>query len=502
MGVNTGVKYIGKEAVYQDNILRTGLVWEQGETHSLPVTMAKEFLKHPSVFQEVPGFEYVSARSSGSGNALQRSGFADINSPTHQRITPLRCALFGDSTASAGTSFFDTENVTATWPASGATTVSYQFEKFPVALFYPAAQLIANCGITGETTTQMLARDSAAASATRKAITDVIDQQPHVIFLSGGSINNLMGITASQVDASVAATYAEHVQIINRLLQAGVPVIDRGIFGYSAAGATDPAATRAALVKLNGLFKSYATSVPGRVFFLDLVGTISDSNGNFLPGLSTDGIHLNGLGGLALGQAEAALLSRLFGASAKARFLGKNLTTNALLHASSAVTEGVVGTGYSIQATNATKQNAKVEVIDGVPFQTCEFTATSAGATGEIRMPWSFTTLSIAANDKIGFEFDYFLQSIAGAPVPAPTNFYARVDMQKTANGRFIVELTQASAQFIADQILHCAFGPLTFSEANTVLGNVTILVLRFTTDTVGGQWKLGVSNPRIVKVG
>ncbi len=67
MGVNTGVKYIGKEAVYQDNILRTGLVWEKGETHSLPVTMAKEFLKHPSVFSEVPGFEYVSASSSGAG---------------------------------------------------------------------------------------------------------------------------------------------------------------------------------------------------------------------------------------------------------------------------------------------------------------------------------------------------------------------------------------------------------------------------------------------------
>lgn len=71
MGVNTGVKYIGKEAVYQDNILRTGLVWEPGETHSLPVTMAKEFLKHPSVFQEVPGFEYVSARSSGPGLEIE-----------------------------------------------------------------------------------------------------------------------------------------------------------------------------------------------------------------------------------------------------------------------------------------------------------------------------------------------------------------------------------------------------------------------------------------------
>lgn len=59
VGTNTGVKYIGKDAVYEDNILRTGLTWNKGETHILPVVMAKEFLKHPGVFAEVPGASYL-----------------------------------------------------------------------------------------------------------------------------------------------------------------------------------------------------------------------------------------------------------------------------------------------------------------------------------------------------------------------------------------------------------------------------------------------------------
>lgn len=90
MGVNTGVKYIGKEAVYQDNILRTGLVWEKGETHSLPVTMAKEFLKHPSVFSEVPGFEYVSATSSGSGlgGGITLTGVTTETGLASVKVTP------------------------------------------------------------------------------------------------------------------------------------------------------------------------------------------------------------------------------------------------------------------------------------------------------------------------------------------------------------------------------------------------------------------------------
>lgn len=79
MGVNTGVKYIGKEAVYEDNILGTGLTWSKGETHILPVVMAKEFLKHSSMFLEVPGFSYVNAISSDLGLIVGARNLAGRN---------------------------------------------------------------------------------------------------------------------------------------------------------------------------------------------------------------------------------------------------------------------------------------------------------------------------------------------------------------------------------------------------------------------------------------
>lgn len=67
MATSTGVKYIGKNAVYEDNILRTGLTWSKGEVHILPSVMAKEFLKHPAMFSEVQGATYLTAAPSDQG---------------------------------------------------------------------------------------------------------------------------------------------------------------------------------------------------------------------------------------------------------------------------------------------------------------------------------------------------------------------------------------------------------------------------------------------------
>lgn len=76
MGDSVGVKYIGKDAVYEDNILRTGLSWEKGEVHVLPTVMAKEFLKHPTVFQETAGGWPVLSSPSGSGIPRPAAGVA------------------------------------------------------------------------------------------------------------------------------------------------------------------------------------------------------------------------------------------------------------------------------------------------------------------------------------------------------------------------------------------------------------------------------------------
>lgn len=78
MATSTGVKYIGKNVVYEDNILRTGLTWSKGETHILPDVMAKEFLKHPGMFAEVPGASYLITSSSESGPVFDEATTAAI----------------------------------------------------------------------------------------------------------------------------------------------------------------------------------------------------------------------------------------------------------------------------------------------------------------------------------------------------------------------------------------------------------------------------------------
>lgn len=65
----TGIKYIGKEPYYKDRIFGTGLVWKSGEALPLAVEVAKEFLKHPTLFQEVKGLTPLMGSTSSSGES-------------------------------------------------------------------------------------------------------------------------------------------------------------------------------------------------------------------------------------------------------------------------------------------------------------------------------------------------------------------------------------------------------------------------------------------------
>lgn len=70
----TGIKYIGKEPYYKDRIFGTGLVWKSGEALPLAVEVAKEFLKHPTLFQEVKGLTPLMASTSSSGGGWKWLG--------------------------------------------------------------------------------------------------------------------------------------------------------------------------------------------------------------------------------------------------------------------------------------------------------------------------------------------------------------------------------------------------------------------------------------------
>lgn len=417
------------------------------------------------------------------------------------RTTPLRCATFGDSTANIGLGNTDCAVFDAVFPGAGPTILSYELSKWCVYQFYPQAKVVANGGVSGETTTQMLARDSAVYSATRKAITDVLNLSPDVVFLRGGSINNLTPITSGTYAATIATCYAEHISILNRLIAGGVAVIDEGLFGYSGVGATHPDLVRSAIVTLNTMFAEYISSLNKRtVVFLQ--SGLCDSTGYLLAAASNDGTHLNMYGSRVLGEVEAAALENMFGASSGPRFPGSNLMSNPLFSASGAVGYGTAPTGYSAAGTNATLANAKVEEIDGKSYWTVEVTPATTSNSATITMPFDVTTFGIVANDVFGFEVDTFVSALDGVSAPpAVTGLYVRNDIYKSGAGRLVpCETVVTMGGFPKVYKAHTSFS-YRCQEASAALTTSSSAPFFFGTGTLT-PYKMGIACPRFVKLG
>lgn len=417
------------------------------------------------------------------------------------RTSPLRCATFGDSTANIGLGNTDCAVFDAVFPASGPTVLSYELSKWNVYQFYPQAKMVANGGISGETTTQMLARDSAGYTATRKSIGDVLNLAPDVVFLRGGSINNLTPITAGNYDATIATCYAEHVMILNKLISGGVAVIDEGLFGYSGAVATYPDLVRSAIVKLNQMFSDYVASLDkANVVFVQ--AGLCDSSGYLATAASNDGIHLNMYGARVLGQVEAGVLENLFGVSSGPRFPGSNLISNPLFSSTGAVGYGIAPTGYTATGTNATLANAKLEVIDGKLFWTVEVTPTTTANSVSVNTPFDVTGFGIVANDVFGFEMDTFISGIDGVSAPpAVTGLYVRNDIYKSGAGRLVPsETITAMGGFPSVYKAHVSFS-YRCQEPSANLTTSSTAPFYFGTGTLT-PYKVGIACPRLVKLG
>ena len=103
-----------------------------------------------------------------------------LRRPSHPR-NPVRVATLGDSQANTNSPVYvsnattdaKTTDVTtarsAVWN-SGTITLRQYGRKWAVQWFYPQAYLVANGGISGETTTALLARDAAAAELGHRAV--------------------------------------------------------------------------------------------------------------------------------------------------------------------------------------------------------------------------------------------------------------------------------------------------------------------------------------------
>lgn len=433
------------------------------------------------------------------------------------RTRPVRVGYVGDSTANGwaitGSTPFDMRIGTQVIGASGTLDNNTNADKFLLPAFYQKAWLVANCGVSGDTTTQVLTRDTAAVSATRKAVTDLLDMAPDVVIVRIGS--NDFNSQSSPIAQSVIDTaVANLTRIVRRIRSAGIPVIVEGVHGYAppSGAAADIAARKAAMVAYNTAAAALCATDPLRLAYLDPVGLTADATGTYLPDLyeTAYGIHLTLAGAVAVAQAEAALLRQWFGAPYGPRYPGINaIGSQALMHTTSSPSYGVLAGGFTIFSTNCTRQNAKVEEIDGRMWQTCEFVLTGASAIAQMNAPFTPSTYGIAANDVWGFEFDFLIQPVTPiGSVPAPSSLTGRVALTKTAAGTVqanALALTYPGYTLTTTGIRgKVVLPPMTISEASAALSDASSFMrLEMQTSANDGSvFRLGMSMPRAIKLG
>ena len=488
------------------------VVMAAGTTHIVRTRDLPYYEQHGDAFEIVsatPALLLTDANGNITGLEAPNSAGRAIRTLAPRR-TAVRVALFGDSTASP--SFWnspangaDTEYyATAAFPASGATVLSgHTFEKWPLGVLYPKAKLVAPFGVSGENTTQMLARSSAVYSTTRRAVEDVWLTKPDAIFLRAG-INDVQALNASSSQAAKDAIKTNIQELAYRLAYGGSPVVIEGMYGLSTAiAAPDLAFCRAAIVEINAASKAFAAANPRTFEYLETSGVTHDGTGAYKSGMTSDGIHCSPAGGLALGAAEQALLTRMFGYG-NIQYEGNNLITNAFLLSTSGVSYGTVATGFSAAHSHATYQNAQIIKRNGIRYQTCEFVADgTAGAYGQLNFPWTPQSWGFSANAVIGCELDFFIESAAGgAPQTPVTTSLFRLDNYKSGAGRVVLD--QASISYAVDFAGavsgHMVFAPFKCQEPASNLTSSSNGFLKYFTN-VAGTFRLGIGNLRAVLI-
>lgn len=438
------------------------------------------------------------------------------------RGAQLRGATFGDSTANFGEmgngiGVTDQEYMTLTAAVAGTVAMACAGSKMWLKHIYPAFYPLANGGISGETTTQMLARDGAGASTTRRAVADVVSKKPDVVLLRGASINDILGLSLASLasDAQVNAIRDRRINLSYKLASGCGLVIDEGCAGFDASSGTPPAnlaLVRDCVARLNAaLATHYATNAPTNIAWLTPVGLTCDSTGAYLPGytLSTDGTHLSLKAQIVVAQAEKTIIEYRFGRSAKVAFPGQNLLTSlAYLPVAGSLptgfawsTAGTVGT-----ATDAIELDAAGEV--GM-----RRSVASAGASAQVNLalPLNIYTgapspaITVTSGMKLGVEFDWTVATNDGSLLLTGLSVNTRLDIRNTGTGRIVLDDGIATETGSAD------FGVSSMSghfAAQLLLNDVTANIAA----TSSWQWQvklpvlaagytLRVKNPRVVQL-
>ncbi len=361
-------------------------------------------------------------------------GQGGANPPVdNTKVKTLRVATFGDSTADATS--LESQDVSL-FQANLQGHQIIESRKYQLSFYYPAAYLVGNGGIGGETTKTMLHRDVKAISTRRKSTEDIIALKPQVILFRGGSINDLPNVNSNNRGVIVNETYKNHITLVERFTNANLPVLDSGIFGYSfPKGGTsvsgydkaDPTQVRLALTQLNKRYRDYAKT-HDKVHFIDPVGTVSDLTGKYFPKMTEDGIHLSLQGSLAMAEKEAQVVTKIFGAPAEKAFekggVNNYPKVSSIDDPLFEVMDGAIKDGSRL--------------IDGKEYQFIRLLKQGQGGL-KLKLP-DVLVNSLVKGKTYGVSLDIIIEKPA-----APTNFHlsTRLDLKETVNGtteRYLLE--------------------------------------------------------------
>jgi len=440
-------------------------------------------------------------------------------------------ATYGDSRANSGhngnASAFDLRSwVTAAPTGSTAGGIYYYRSGAGLQTLYPAARLVANCGVSGDTLAGMITRESAGASATRKSLDDAWNTGARVLIFRA-AVNSVTTLSTSTYDPSLTASLiASRQNLIRRAVARGFLVIDEGEAGFDYVGdsVTWPQAridnVRRMLREINAAADAAAAASGGQIRRIDTFGLLCTPDGNWAPGmcedLTTPGQRVHPSVGAAfiISQAEADLMASIFGRclpSYRRYSSGLNGAGNLVPNADLTASSAGVGTGWSHDKAG-TSAAVSMSIVEsgGKLWQAGLFTfgGANAGNFGRLLLPipiQSGGTITVAPGEVYGWECDYIIDDGAGGPPPTAdgTPFAATVRIYGAAGNTFYTGISTAagspapSAGALRGRAI---WAPITISEASSAITSATQWQLTYSS-AAGLPFRLMASSPRMVRL-
>lgn len=309
-----------------------------------------------------------------------------------------------------------------------------------------ALRVIFNGGVSGETTAQMIARESAGSSSTRKALEDAQSLGVEVLVIQAG-INDIQvlaaGASMATIESTVDTAVANVVTMARRAVAKGIYPVVQSLMAYNSNVATaDQIVTRQVGVRLfNQRLREMIAAARGALgVYDDLYSICATADGSWKPNLSSDGLHPNRIGAWLVYQKTVALLMGMLGI-APTLYATKGTSINLIDNADFSASSSGVATRVSyVQAAGTATTAASIQVADGANWQQYIVTPTGLDGNGnciaqiDISVPvfGGSPYVSVTAGEWLLGQFDAYVDDGAGG-APSVVQVAGRLRMDGTA---------------------------------------------------------------------